>query len=411
MLVYEFKLKGKQQQLNLIDEAIRTALFVRNSCIRYWMDNQKLGKYDLSAYCKELAANFEWAGKLNSMARQASADRAWAAICRFYSNCKKKVPGKTCTEPVLSVAEGRSRSQGFPKFKKRGHSVEYKTTGWKLSADRKYLTLTDGFGIGKLKLVGTYDLHFYQIKDIKRVRLVKRADGYYAQFCIAVDREIKLTPSKKVIALDVALNHFYADSNGDKIENPRFFKKSERGLKRLQKRVSKKFRKGKPQSNNYKKAKNKLARKHLKVSRQRKDFAVKLARCVIQSNDVVVYEDLQMQNMVKNHKLAKSISDASWYQFRCWLEYFGKVYGKITIAVPPHWTSQNCSSCGKTVVKTLSTRTHECCHCGTVLDRDENAALNILAKGLSTVGHTGTNAWGENDLCLDLATSSGKLTQ
>jgi putative transposase len=394
LLVYEFKLKGKQQQFNLIDEAIRTALFVRNSCIRYWMDNPKVGKYDLSAYCKELSANFEWAGKLNSMARQASADRAWAAISRFYSNCKKKIPGK----------------KGFPNFKKRGYSVEYKTTGWKLSHDRKYLTMTDGFEIGRLKLVGTYDLHFYQIKDIKRVRLVKRADGYYAQFCIAVDREIKVEPSKKVIGLDVGLNHFYTDSNGDKVENPRFLRKSEKALKRLQKRVSKKFTKGKPQSNNYKKARNKLATKHLKVSRQRKDFAVKLAKCVIQSNDVVVYEDLQVRNMVKNHKLAKSISDASWYQFRCWLEYFGKVYGKITIAVSPHWTSQNCSNCGEIVVKTLSTRTHECPHCATVLDRDENAALNILASGLSTTGHVGTNAWGENDLCLELVTGSDKLT-
>ena len=367
-------------------------MFIRNSCVRYWIDNPKVGKYDLSAYCKELSAKFEWANKLNSMARQASADRAWAAISRFYSNCKKKVPGK----------------KGFPNFKKRGHSVEYKTTGWKLSEDRKYLTLTDGFEIGKLKLVGTYDLHFYQIKDIKRVRLVKRADGYYAQFCIAVDREIKVEPSKKVIGLDVGLNHFYTDSNGDKVENPRFLRKSEKALKRLQKQVSKKFKKGNPQSNNYKKARNKLARKHLKVSRQRKDFALKLAKCVIQSNDVVVYEDLQVRNMIRNHKLAKSICDASWYQFRCWLEYFGKVYGKITIAVPPHWTSQNCSNCGQIVVKTLSIRTHECPHCGTVLDRDENAALNILAKGLSTTGHVGTHAWGENDLCLDLATGSDK---
>jgi len=395
LLVYEFKLKGRPQQFNLIDEAIRTALFVRNSCIRYWIDNPKIGKYDLSAYCKELAANFEWAGKLNSMARQASSDRAWAAISRFYSNCKKKVP----------------LNKGFPKFKKRGHSVEYKITGWKLSEDRKYLTLTDGFEIGRLKLVGTYDLHFYPIKDIKRVRLVKRADGYYAQFCIAVDREIKVEPSKKVIGLDVGLSYFYTDSNGDKVDHPRFLRKSEKALKRLQKRVSKKFKKGQPQSSNYRKARNKLARKHLKVSRQRKDFAVKLARCVIQSSDVVVYEDLQVRNLVKNRKLAKSISDASWYQFRCWLEYFGKVYGKITIAVAPHWTSQNCSNCGEVVIKTLSTRTHECPHCGTVLDRDENAALNILGKGLSTVGHTGISAWGENDLCLELVTGSDKLTR
>ncbi|GAX38138.1 RNA-guided endonuclease InsQ/TnpB family protein [Nodularia sp. NIES-3585] len=395
MLVYEFKLAGKQQQFNLIDEAIRTALFIRNSCIRYWLDNKKVGKYDLSAYCKILAKNFEWAGKLNSMARQASADRAWSAISRFYSNCKKKVSGK----------------KGFPKFKKRGHSVEYKTTGWKLSEDRKCLILTDDFEIGKLKLVGTYDLHFYQIKDIKRVRLVKRADGYYAQFCIAFARKIEIEPSKKAVGLDVGLTHFYTDSDGNKVDNPRFLRQTEKALKRLHKRVSKKFCQGQLQSNSYKKAKDKLARKHLKVSRQRKDFAVKLAKCVIQSADLIAYEDLQVRNLVKNHKLAKSISDASWYQFRCWLEYFGQLYGKITIAVPPHWTSQNCSNCGEAVVKTLSTRTHKCLHCGTVLDRDENAALNILALGLSTVGHTGTNAWGENDLCLDLVTDSDKLTR
>ena len=398
MLVYEFKLAGKQHQYSLIDEAIKTALFVRNSCIRYWMDNQYVGKYDLSAYCKVLAEGFEWAKKLNSMARQASADRAWAAISRFFSNCKKKISGK----------------KGFPKFKKRGHSVEYKTTGWKLSADRKYLTLTDGFGIGKLKLIGTYDLHYYQVSQIKRLRLLRKADGYYAQFCIEVERQIATEPTKKLLALDVGLTHFYTDSNGDKVENPRFLRITEKALKRLQKRVSRKFVKqknpGYKQSNNYKKAKSKLSRKHLKVGRQRKDFAVKLARCVIQSNDLVAYEDLQVRHMVKNHNLGKSISDAAWYQFRCWLEYFGKVYGKITIAVPPHYTSINCSDCGNQVKKSLSTRTHKC-SCGVELCRDTNAALNILAKGLSTVGHTGTNAWGENALCLDLATSLDKVAR
>jgi putative transposase len=111
-----------------------------------------------------------------------------------------------------------------------------------------------------------------------------------------------------------------------------------------------------------------------------------------------------VRNLVKNHNLAKSISDAAWYQFRCWLEYFGKVYGKITIAVPPHYTSINCSACGSLVKKSLSTRTHKCL-CGAELCRDTNAARNILAQGLSTVGHTGTNAWGENALYLDLATN------
>ena len=100
--------------------------------------------------------------------------------------------------------------------------------------------------------------------------------------------------------------------------------------------------------------------------------------------------------MVKNHCLAKSINDAGWYQFRVWLEYFGKVFKRITIAVNPAYTSQECSSCGIVVKKSLSTRTHVC-QCGCKLDRDENAALNILNKGLGTVGHIGTFALDEAD--------------
>ncbi|WP_309731622.1 transposase [Chamaesiphon sp. OTE_75_metabat_556] len=390
MLVYEFKLSGTQQQYRLIDEAIRTALFVRNSCVRYWMDNAKIGKYDLSALCKALSKEFSFANKLNSMARQASAERAWSSISRFYENCKKKIKGK----------------KGYPKFKRRGNSVEYKTSGWALSEDRKHLALTDGHNIGRMKLVGTYDLHYYQVEQIKRVRLVRRADGYYAQFLIKVERNIDTTPTGKTIGLDVGLNHFYTDSNGGQVENPRFSRKAEKSIKRLQKRVSRRFSKTRKQekikqSSNYLKAKNKLSRKHLKVSRQRKDHAVKLARCVVASNDVVVYEDLRVANMVKNHKLAKSISDASWYQFRVWIEYFGRIFGRTTIAVAPQYTSQDCSSCGKRVQKTLSTRTHKCPHCGYTADRDENAAINILKKGIATAGHVGSsgldpvNVWGD----------------
>jgi putative transposase len=368
MLVLEAKLKGKTEQYSLIDEAIRTALFVRNKALRLWMDVKGSNKYDLNKHCAVLAKEFDFANKLNSQARQSSAERAWSAINRFFENCKKKVSGK----------------KGYPKFKKRGHSVEYKQTGWKLSEDRKYLTLTDGFKIGSLKLVGSRDLNFYQIEQIKRVRLVRRADGYYAQFCVDVDRKEEIEPTQTTIGLDVGLNHFYTDSKGEVVENPRFLRKSERQLKKLQRKVSKR-KKG---SANRRKAIKRLARKHLQVSRQRKDFAVKTARCVVRSNDLIAYEDLQVRNMVKNHKLAKSISDASWSMFRNWVEYFGKVFGKVTIAVPPQYTSQNCSTCGTLVKKSLSERTHQCSHCGTVLDRDHNAALNILAIGLNRVGHT-----------------------
>ncbi len=160
-------------------------------------------------------------------------------------------------------------------------------------------------------------------------------------------------------------------------------RKSEKRLKKLQRKVSRRHEKSKKaQSNNYHKATKQLARQHLKISRQRKDHAVKTARALIQSNDLVVYEDLKIANLVKNHHLAKSISDASWYQFTQWLEYYAKFHGIACIAVPPHFTSQNCSNCGQTVKKSLSVRTHKCLHCGYIVDRDHNAARNILAKGL-----------------------------
>jgi len=391
MLVFEAKLEGKSEQYERLDEAIRTARFIRNSCIRYWMDTKGVGRYDLSAYCVILAKEFPWAAKLNSMARQASAERAWSAIARFFDNCKKAKPGK----------------KGFPRFKKHEThgSVEYKTCGWKLSEDRRNITFSDGFKAGTFKLWGSRDLHFYQLNQIKRVRVVRRADGYYVQFCIDAERSEKREPTGRTIGLDVGLTHFYTDSDGNTVENPRHLRKSQRSLKKLNRRLSK-TQKG---SKNRAKARNCLSKKHLKVSRRRKDFAVKLARCVVQSNDLVAYEDLSVRNMVKNRKLSKSISDAAWTAFRNWVEYFGKVFGVATVAVAPHYTSQNCSSCGKVAKKSLSERTHICPHCGFVLDRDWNAARNILELGLRTVGHTGTsNASGDIDLCLGEETPSNK---
>ena len=112
--------------------------------------------------------------------------------------------------------------------------------------------------------------------------------------------------------------------------------------------VTKNQKKG---SKNRQKARQRLAKAHLKVNRQRQDFAVKLARCVVHSSDVIAQVDLRVKNLVKNHCLAKSINDASWYQFREWIEYFGVKFGNITIAVAPNYTSQNCSNCGETVKK------------------------------------------------------------
>ncbi|MFB2877123.1 RNA-guided endonuclease InsQ/TnpB family protein [Floridanema aerugineum] len=382
MFVYEFKVYPKPQQITAIKEAIRTSQFVRNKVLRYWMDNRGIGQPEMFRYNTLLRKEFKFVEELNSHACQAAVERTLKAVNRFYENCKNQVKGK----------------KGYPKFKKNTRSVEYKVSGWKLSDNRKYINFIDKKGIGSFKLVGSRDLNFYQIEQIKRVRIVRRADGYYVQFAIKADpreRVKPLIPSQKAVGIDLGIKYFLADSQGNIEANPQFYRKGEKSLKRLNRRKSKKFKKGKPQSRNYQKARNRYARKHLKVSRQREEFVKRVALRLIQSNDLVAYEDLNVKGLVRNRHLAKSISDAGWYLFRRWLEYFGYKYGKVTIVVPAYNTSQNCSNCGQKVQKSLSTRTHVCSHCGFVEDRDINAAINILKLALSTVGHTGSKAWGD----------------
>ncbi|NEQ68973.1 MAG: transposase [Symploca sp. SIO2D2] len=376
MLVLEYKVKAKQAQYQAIDEAIKTVQFVRNKCLRYWIDAPKeanIKRFDLNKYSTELRNEFTFVKDLNSMACQASAERTWLAISHFYDNCKSHKPGK----------------KGFPRFQKNNRSVEYKTTGWSLHKTKRRLTITDKKGIGELKLLGKWDIHTYPVKSIKRVRLLCKADGYYCQFCIDVEC-IDLQPhAGNEIGLDVGLESFYTDSNGYTEPNPRFLRKAESDIKQAQRRIYKK-QKG---STRRRKARARYSKKHLRVSRQREEHAKRLARNVCKSNDLVAYEDLRVSNMLKNHCLAKSITDASWYQFRQWIEYFANKFGKLAIAVTPQYTSIECSQCGRAVKKSLSTRTH-ICECGCRLHRDTNAALNILHKAKTRVGHTQSNAKG-----------------
>jgi putative transposase len=419
MLVYEYKLDGAASQYVRIDEAIRVAQFVRNKALRLWMDADRahpINANDLQIYCSQLAKDFTFAASLNSQARQASADRAWFAISRFYAACKAKAPGK----------------KGYPRFQHDNRSVEYKVTGWKLDSDGKHITFTDGCGIGRLRLIGTQEVALFPLSQVKRARIVRRAKGYYAQFCIDAERQVEHQSTGQQVGIDMGLKEFYTDSQGQTVHNPRFLRKAEGRLKYLQRQVSRKSNHTKdhrkpyvnhqsrhrqnrsryprqtpqevgpatelpakrPQSHNYHKARKNLACAHLKVQRQREDSARKTASALVSSHDVIAYEDLQIPNMVKNHALAKSISDAAWALFLRWVQYYATLHGIPFIAVPPQFTSQMCSGCGRLVRKSLSTRTHVCVHCGLVLDRDENAARNILAAGrqkqFCTVGQTGT---------------------
>ena len=168
MLILDYKLRVNQNQQAAIDAAIRTTQFIRNKCVRKWMDGRGIGDNDLQVYCAQLAKEYPFAARLNSQARQMSADRAWLSIARFYKNCREKKPGK----------------KGYPRFQKDNRSVEYKASGWRLESDGQRITFTDGHGIGTVRLIGANPqrtkarpLATFPLAQIKRVRLVKRADG------------------------------------------------------------------------------------------------------------------------------------------------------------------------------------------------------------------------------------------
>ena len=275
-----------------------------------------------------------------------------------------------------------------------------------------------------LKLVGSRDINYFQPEQIKRVRILKCADGFYVQFCIKLDPRdtIKpIEPSGKAVGLDVGLKYFLADSQGNIEPNPRFYRKAEKRLNKLNRRKSKKFKKGKKQSNNYHKARQRYACANLKVSRKREEFVKRVALRLVKSNDLLFCEDLSVKNMVrnapplstadpagfeiqqergsafhalnsiqggsavKNHKLARSISDASWGEFNRQLEYKCEWYGKELVKIDRYFpSSKRCGNCGHIVDKLpLDIREGECPKCGTIHDRDINASHNILAAGLA----------------------------
>lgn len=271
-------------------------------------------------------------------------------------------------------------------FKKRAKFPRFKS---KHNNHQSYRTLNQG---NNVRIVDNYlklpKLGYVKVQQsmgigyINNVTVEKTPTGkYYAVLNVDFEPEFKQNNGNS-IGIDVGLKAFYTDSNGNKIDNPKYLEKSEKKLKREQRRLSRK-QKG---SKNRNKQRIKVARIHEKVTNQRNDFLQKESTRLVRENQTICIEDLNIKGMVRNHRLAKAISSVSWSKFFAMLEYKATWYGNTIIRVPTFYpSSQTCSKCGQgnPMVKHLWVREWECPFCHTKHDRDYNASINILNKGLS----------------------------
>jgi putative transposase len=271
---------------------------------------------------------------------------------------------------------------GYPRYqgKSRYNSFTYPQKGYDIKDGKLILSKIDN-----IKIVQHREME----GTIKTCTIKKNVDQWYVIFTAEIDREIRKVPVKTKTGIDVGLESLLTLSNGKQIESPKFLRASEKRLTREQIQLSRK----KKRSNNRKKQVTVVARVHRKIRNQRKDFAHQTSRMLINTYDHIVFEDLQIKNMMQNHHLAKSISDAGWYQLISLTKSKAEYAGKVVELVNPKGTSQTCI-CGYPVPKKLSMRIHNCPSCGLVLGRDHVSAMVIesRSRNRSTVGTTGIQA-------------------
>lgn len=264
---------------------------------------------------------------------------------------------------------------GYPRFKGKGwyDSFTYTESGFKLTRDVLHLSK-----IGDIKV----KLHRKIEGKITRLTVRRSATGkWFVSFLTDHDSKEPLPNSEKSVGIDVGISSFAVFSNGAKIDNPRFVKSSENALAKVQRKLS-----GQPKGTLARsEARKAVAHVHEKIANRREDFVQKVSRNLVNSYGVICFEDLNINGMVHNHCLAKSIMDCAWGKLVQYTSYKAASAGRTVVLVEPNGTSQMCSTCGKKVAKDLSVRVHECPYCGLTLDRDHNAAINILRLGLQSV--------------------------
>jgi putative transposase len=363
---FKYKLNPTPQQERELERVLGLCCRLYNVALEhrktaYERCHVSISRYGQEAELKEIRSEFpEYAG-IHSHVLQDVLARLDKAFQAFFRRLKA------------------GEKPGYPRFRSstRYNSLTYKEFGTGAALDNGFLVLSK---IGRIALRWSRPLQ----GTPKTVTISREADGWYVCFSCAGIPVDPLPPTGQETGIDVGLASFATLSNGEHIFNPRWYRKAERRLKTAQRCVSRRKKGGRRR----RKAVTLLAKAHQKVQRQRQDFHHKEARKLLQQHDTIYLEDLQVANMVRNHSLAKSISDASWARFRTILEAKAAYAGRRVVAVPPAYTSQDCSGCGKRVLKSLSVRTHICPNpeCGLVLDRDENAARNIERAGQALRG-------------------------
>lgn len=361
---YRFRIYPSREQEQKLLDWIETCRRIYNTAIAQrkesWeKEKRSLSRREQQVWLKEAKKENEYFRQVHSQVAQEVLFRVERAFAAFFRRVKN---GET---------------PGYPRFKGRGR---YKSLTFTQFGEGKGASFQDGkLKLSKIGLV-KIKLHRQIPSTVKTVIIKRDAVGrWWAVFAVEIELSQQQTHAGPAIGLDAGLEKFAALSDDSVVENPRHLRKTEERLKRAQRELSRK-EKG---SRNRERARRKLAKLHAKVRSQRMDFLHKQSRKLVNTYSLIAVEELNIKGMVKNHHLAKSISDAGWGEFISMLEYKAGEAGTKLVKVNPSGTSQECSRCGMTVPKELSERVHCCPYCGLTLDRDVNAARNILKRALA----------------------------